>query len=340
MSTYKKEAGTAVQNNAGDYTGAVEGQLWYNSTAGSFQFRSVSTAGAWATGTSMPAVIRLSGYAGTPTAAFVFGGSDGGPRQNLTYEYNGTSWSSGGNMIVSKNYLTGCGTLDATLAFGGEAGATGCYGTTYGSCTTELYNGTSWTAGTNAPFDGSATSMAGTQTAAITAGDSRAPASPLNGFLYTSGVWTSAPSMNTATPGGYRSQTGILGNSQSSAIFAGGNNATGAPTTAAVEEWNGSTWTEIADINTSRGDLGGAGSVTSGLVFGGKTPPATYYGSTETWNGSTWTEEGDLSTTRGNASGNRGTSSATWAAGGEPVTSAFEEWTGAGAPVTETITTS
>jgi hypothetical protein len=45
VSTYKKEVGTGVQNNAGDYTGAVEGQLWYNSTDKSFQFRSISTVG-------------------------------------------------------------------------------------------------------------------------------------------------------------------------------------------------------------------------------------------------------------------------------------------------------
>ena len=49
MSTYKGIQGTAVQNNAGDYTGAVEGQVWYNSTAGSFQFRKIAAASAWAT---------------------------------------------------------------------------------------------------------------------------------------------------------------------------------------------------------------------------------------------------------------------------------------------------
>jgi len=341
MATYKEVNGTAVQNNAGDYTGAVEGQVWYNSTAASFQFRSVAATGAWASATALPTAARTCGYSGTATAGLVFAGSNGPARVNTTYEYDGTSWTSGGNMNTSKNYITGCGIQTATLAFGGEGGASGCYGTTYASCTTEQYNGSSWTTTTNAPYDGGATNMAGTSTSAITAGDARGtPAATLQGLLFNSGSWTAAPNMNTGAPT-YRSQCGILGTSQSSAIFVGGDNGTSPPFIANVEQWNGSAWTEITDINTGRGDPGGAGSVTAGLVFGGKTGPSSYTGATESWNGSAWTELGDLNTNRGNSSGNRGTSLATWAAGGESpsAVTTVEEWTGAG-ETTKTVATS
>ena len=69
--------------------------------------------------------------------------------------------------------------------------------------------------------------------------------------------------------------------------------ATVPPPTAATEEWNGTCWSEVNDLNTARYSLGGAGIQTAALAFGG-TPPTT----------------------------------------------ATEEWNGAGAPVTETITTS
>jgi hypothetical protein len=39
MSTYKKEVGTAVQNAAGNLSGAVDGQLWYDSTNKDFKYQ-------------------------------------------------------------------------------------------------------------------------------------------------------------------------------------------------------------------------------------------------------------------------------------------------------------
>jgi hypothetical protein len=66
-------------------------------------------------------------------------------------------------------------------------------------------------------------------------------------------------------------------------------------TTAATEEYDGSTWTSNpTGLNTARGQLAGVGTQTAALAFGG-TPP---------------------------------------------ITAATEEWTGAGAVVTKTITTS
>jgi hypothetical protein len=48
--------------------------------------------------------------------------------------------------------------------------------------------------------------------------------------------------------------------------------AGGPPNTAATESWNGSAWTEVNDLATARHALGGTGSNTSAIAFGGETP--------------------------------------------------------------------
>ena len=69
------------------------------------------------------------------------------------------------------------------------------------------------------------------------------------------------------------------------------------PTLANVEQWNGSSWSQITVVNTARDNPGGAGITTAALCFGGSIPPTT--GVTEDWNGSAWTEVGDLANARG-----------------------------------------
>ena len=52
--------------------------------------------------------------------------------------------------------------------------------------------------------------------------------------------------------------------------------------TANTESWDGTSWTEVADLSPSRWDVGGAGdSVTSAIAFGGGTP--TIQTATEEW---------------------------------------------------------
>ena len=51
-----------------------------------------------------------------------------------------------------------------------------------------------------------------------------------------------------------------------------------------TEEWNGSSWTEVADLSTARQALGGNGTTTSALAFGGEGTAIT--AETEEWAGS------------------------------------------------------
>jgi hypothetical protein len=53
---------------------------------------------------------------------------------------------------------------------------------------------------------------------------------------------------------------------------------------AITEDWNGASWTEVADLSTARYSHGGGGSITSSIAFGGYTTTA--IASTEEWSGS------------------------------------------------------
>jgi hypothetical protein len=59
-----------------------------------------------------------------------------------TEEYDGASWTAGGNLNIARGYLAGAGTQTSGLAFGGK-------NSTIISASTEEYNGTSWTTSTN-----------------------------------------------------------------------------------------------------------------------------------------------------------------------------------------------
>jgi hypothetical protein len=126
---------------------------------------------------------------------------------------------------------------------------------------------------------------------------------------------------------------------QTSALAISGNKP-GTGITPEVESWNGSSWTEVGDVNTQRYILSASGADnTVALAFGGDTPPVT--GATESWNGSSWTEVADLSVARKQLAGNGTTNTTAIAFGGAPpVTGATEEFQGAGAILTRTFTLS
>jgi len=83
---------------------------------------------------------------------------------------------------------------------------------------------------------------------------------------------------------------------QTAAIAGGGSTSVGY-----TESYNGSTWTEVNDLNTARNFANdtGVGTQTSGLVMGQDDPARSAL--TESWNGTSWTEVNDLNdVVRGN----------------------------------------
>ncbi len=58
-----------------------------------------------------------------------------------------------------------------------------------------------------------------------------------------------------------------------------------------TEKFNGTSWSEVADLNTGRGYLAGTGTTTNALAFGGQlnVSPGALTGVTEEWSGSSTT---------------------------------------------------
>jgi hypothetical protein len=59
-------------------------------------------------------------------------------------------------------------------------------------------------------------------------------------------------------------------------------------TTAATEEYNGTSWTNSNPLNTAKRFTGGAGTQTSALAFGGANSSC-FTSATEEYDGSSWT---------------------------------------------------
>ena len=92
-------------------------------------------------------------------------------------------------------------------------------------------------------------------------------------------------------------------------------------------------------MTTARRSLGGCGTQTAGLGFGGRSPTT---GATEQWNGTSWSNLPSMSTARYTLGG-AGTQTAALAAGGFTTVAVAntEEWTGETATAnSKTLTTS
>ena len=101
------------------------------------------------------------------------------------------------------------------------------------------------------------------------------------------GTWATGNNLNTA-----RRNSGAVGTGTSALCISGNDDP---PVLANVEQWDGATWPEIADVNTARGGLRAVGDVSNAVAFGGSPGNKS---ETEIWNGSGWTEVADLNSGR------------------------------------------
>ena len=164
------------------------------------------------------------------------------------------------------------------------------------------------------------------------------PPAPVNGQMWYNST-TQVMKGFTSNPAGAWATGGTMNNSRAgsggglgiytAAIVAGGGN----PAETTTEQYNGSSWTEIADINTARKSPTGSGTTTAGLAYGGVINPSSVIANNESWNGSSWTEVADLNTARGlSAASTQGTSTASLMMSGQTTPSNFlannESWDG------------
>ena len=147
----------------------------------------------------------------------------------------------------------------------------------------------------------------------------------------TVGAWASGGSLNSARYAGI----GGAGTTTAALAFGGYSASLPAPTrTGLTEAYNGTSWTEVNDLNTGRSGIGSAGQApqTAALAFGGYADPGGVVGVVESWNGTNWTETTDLNTSRSRTIG-AGITTAALAFGGSPndgtaLTGATESWNG------------
>jgi hypothetical protein len=121
--------------------------------------------------------------------------------------------------------------------------------------------------------------------------------------------WSSGGDLNR----GLAAEIQGAGASNTAAIATGGQ--TGGPPyviQAKTEQYNGTAWTEVADLNLARKAAAGAvASPSSNSLYfsGGSGPLPSWSATTEAWDNSSWTEVGDLNSAR-NGAGGAGSSNA------------------------------
>ena len=137
-------------------------------------------------------------------------------------------------------------------------------------------------------------------------------------------AWSAAAPTNTD-----RGLAGGAGIQTAAIIFGGEKTAPSFTVTGETELYNGSSWTEVNDMNTGRQiSAGNAGTQTSALGFGGFDPASS--AKTESWNGSSWTEVNDLNTARYYIAGFGADNTAALSAGGIATArvAVVESWNG------------
>ena len=116
------------------------------------------------------------------------------------------------------------------------------------------------------------------------------------------GTWASGGAVGTG-------RTTSSAGTQTANVIMGGQ---APPNTSNVEEYNGSSWSEVNNMPYTAGNLGGTGTQTAALVFGG------YYNirTTAEYDGTNWTNTGQLGTGREIMTGGAGIQTAALAIGG------------------------
>ena len=299
-------AAAGIESLSSDPT-AEHGKCWFNSTTSLLKV--YNNVGAWSTGGNLNTgrTEVNSGTNGTQTACFIAGGSASGGRTLNSETYDGSTWTSRGNMTgTARGGCSNFGTMTAGAAAGGWTGSV--------QTLTNEFNGASWADASAALATGStAHGACGTQTAALSRvgsyndvargssceeydGSSHSSGGSLSGNrgdATTCGTLTSAVqaggqsaggaanilticqtyngsswTTNSATLAGKRRQQAIFGASDSDATICGGND--NSVDLATVESWNGTAWSSVASLPAAIATIQGCGSSSgTGLISGG-----------------------------------------------------------------------
>jgi len=312
MADYKGIKGFKVQSLASDPT-LVEGQVWYNTTSDALKYQAQVGAWSSGGAMIVPRFAAANAKFGTQSAALTFGGeSAAGPASSAASEaYDGTSWAADTAMNTARSELGGLGTQTAAIGFGGyvqetttyqalteswngtawtevnninttrgEMGSTGTStaGLSFGGyfpshqTTGETWDGTCWSETGDLQASGYYFAGAGSSTAALATGAGGNPSRPNAATeLYDGTSWAETGDLTSSRDNG-----AAFGTVNTAAIFCGGYRQPGNPpvaVSAETEEFNGTSWTALANMGTARKHDVGCGTTTLGLIDTGQ-PPA------------------------------------------------------------------
>ena len=298
---------------------------------------------------------RLAGASQVQNASLAIAG--GPPNTAATEDWNGSVWTEVNDLSTARHALGGTGSNTSAIAFGGETPSVAVSNLTEEWAFTGIpptapaegysdaivgqmyYNSTSgqfkainagvgsWASGGNLNNSRNSGNITGNASSAMNAGGEVSPSAASNYVENYNGTsWTEVTEMGTAR--GRPALTNTNGNSDVLLISGGASPLGSTNAINNVEKWDGSSWTEIAEVNTAR--LGGQafGITTASIFSGGYTPGDSIVTNTEYWNGSSWTELNDMSTLRVNFANWGVYNSGGMAGGSSPTRALHETWDG------------
>jgi len=322
MTDYRTIQGSAVQSRTAS-TGLIEGEIWYDSSAGNFKLEAFDS-GVWSTGGAYPTGLYGMAAGGSTPDAVAYGGGTGPTPSysNQSATYNGTSWTAAPTVPFTHSLGGGTGPGAAAIGGGGDGNAPGAFAE---------WDDSSWTATPTMGKNAYQCRLAGTQTAAVAAG-----------LYYDS----SAQTWNGTTwsdPGAampvHVYNTGAVGTSTAASFIGGHGPIPTANAQSTQQEWDGSAWstgTAMPGTGAPSAQTGNGAPNNDYWINGGG---GTFLTGTTTaqFDGSSWTTAGSNPTAVSNAAGGGTDKSTGFIVGGSPTTTAMQEISGG--VFTKTITT-
>ena len=218
------------------------------------------------------------------------------------------AWSSGNAASTARQQAADFGgTRDELVFAGGFAPSR--------STSTEVYNGSTFSAGGSLNTAVGGAGGAGTATAGLSCGGSQSSPGATGATAQTEewngSAWSTVNNMNTAQP--YRPATGT----QTSTIAAGGAINYSPPSThTASEQYDGTTWTSTPSLSTGR-YAENVGTGASALAIAGQDTPTECTNVVESWDNSSWTSSPATNANHGGhgKTGTSATAALVWAGG-------------------------
>jgi hypothetical protein len=312
LSQARKEVrGSGTQNAALAFGGAYYSSVYI--TVGTTEEYNGNT---WETSGSLNTVRCSTAGFGTQTATTVAGGriltgsgSDGDGLSSVEH-YNGTSWTTDGNIYTPKKQPAGTGDSTTGLVFGSLVNSD--YYESHRGVTLE-YNGITWSHGGLQNQPTGVFGAAGNSSAAQSLGgryDGYMNTTEVYSVLLVNNIIIGSWSVTSDIPGTYILNGGGTGIASAALQFGGalwpfyyGGSFNHWST---CYEWDNASWSSESSLTIARGYLGGAGTVTAGLAFGGASTTSdvkTFYATTEERLTTTWSNQNPLSIARAGIGG-------------------------------------